>query len=133
MATIRFGSTSITPAVVKGVASGVVLPDQAGNAGKFLHTDGENLSWQSAVKNNSDVSQALAVGYDTRAESFASTSIGAGAVAESEYGVAMGYGAWVTSDRDDGKNILTRHSTALGYSATVTKPNSVALVSDGGV
>lgn len=133
MATIRFGSTSITPAVVKGVASGVVLPDQAGNAGKFLHTDGENLSWENAVKNNADVLKALAVGYDTRAESFASTSIGAGAVAESEYGVAMGYGAWVTSDRDDGKNILTRYSTALGYSATVTKPNSVALVSDGGV
>ena len=135
MAKVYMGTTEMTPAVLKvvGTAEGVVLPDQAGNAGKFLHTDGENLSWESAIKNNADVSQALAVGHDTRAESFASTSIGAGAVAESEYGVAMGYGAWVTSDRDDGKNILTRYSTALGYSAIVTKPNSVALVSDGGV
>lgn len=135
MAKVYMGTTEMTPAVLKvvGTAEGVVLPDQAGNAGKFLHTDGENLSWESAIKNNADVSQALAVGHDTRAESFASTSIGAGAVAESEYGVAMGYGAWVTSDMSDGKKILTRYSTALGYSATVTKPNSVALVSDGGV
>lgn len=133
MGKVFIGQTEITPMIVRGTSTGVVLPDQANNAGKFLHTDGENLSWENAIKNNADVLKALAVGHDTRAESFASTSIGAGAVAESEYGVAMGYGAWVTSDMSDGKNILTRYSTALGYSATVTKPNSVALVSDGGV
>ena len=133
MGKVFIGQTEITPMIVRGTSTGVVLPDQTDSAGKFLQTDGENLSWESAVKNNSDVSQALAVGHNARAESFASTSIGANAVAESEYGVSIGYGAWVTSDRDDGKNILTRYSTALGYSATVTKPNSVALVSDGGV
>lgn len=110
-----------------------VLPDQTDNTGKFLMTDGENTSWQDALVNNSEVSQALAIGKNAKAESFASNAIGSNAVAEAEYGISMGYGAWVTSDRDDGKNILTRYSTALGYSATVTKPNSVALVSDGGV
>ena len=104
MAKVYMGTTEMTPAILKvvGTAEGVVLPDQTDNAGKFLQTDGENLSWESAVTNNSDMSQALAIGHTARAESFASTALGVNAVTEAEYGISMGYGAWVTSDRDDG-------------------------------
>lgn len=54
MAKVYMGTTEMTPAIlnVVGTAEGVVLPDQTGNSGKFLQTDGENLSWENALVNN---------------------------------------------------------------------------------
>ena len=47
---MKFGTTSMSPVVVKEV--GAKLPDQTDNGGKFLYTDGENLSWENALVNN---------------------------------------------------------------------------------
>lgn len=52
----------LTPTEESGGAS---LPDQTGNAGKFLMTDGENASWGSAIKNIVEVLPTADNGYVT--------------------------------------------------------------------
>jgi hypothetical protein len=60
---------------------GVSLPDQTGNAGNFLYTDGNNLSWANALKNNAkDI------------EEYGSVAIGGGATCEGG-GVCIGQGS----------------------------------------
>lgn len=39
---------------IDSAGGGASLPDQTGNAGKFLMTDGESVSWGSAIKNGGD-------------------------------------------------------------------------------
>lgn len=51
------------------------LPDQTGNAGKFLKTDGTNTSWGEALVNTSSEYRALAIGTNT-ATGLSATSIG---------------------------------------------------------
>lgn len=57
------------------------LPDQTGNAGKFLMTDGTTASWGEALVNNATSITAVAIGVDTIVK---------------DYGVAIGYSSGVT-------------------------------------
>ena len=47
-----------------GGGGGASLPDQTGNAGKFLQTDGETASWGEALTNKSTHVNATAIGYN---------------------------------------------------------------------
>ena len=129
MAKVYMGTTEMTPAVLKvvGTAEGVVLPDQAGNTGKFLHTDGENLSWENAIKNNADVSQALAIGTNAVAVGPDSVVIGTNALSNSPQGANVVIGP------DSKISGYSFHSTAIGigaqaqnYDATAIGRNAVA-------
>lgn len=49
---------------VINVDAGDKLPDQTGNAGKFLQTNGSEASWQSAIQNNATDSNSIYIGND---------------------------------------------------------------------
>lgn len=68
---------------IKQIAGG--LPDQAGNAGKFLTTDGTTASWDSAIKNNTRLDGAIAI-LGSANQSFG-IAIGSGASAQ---GISIG-------------------------------------------
>lgn len=64
MGKLLIGATEITPMIVRGLSTGVVLPDQTGNGGKFLQTNGENLSWENALVNNATDVSSVCIGTD---------------------------------------------------------------------
>lgn len=71
------------------------LPDQTGNAGKFLTTDGTNTSWGKALVNTSTFSGALAIGTNT-ASNLSAISIGNsgyGGVASGLTSIVIGAGS----------------------------------------
>lgn len=63
---------------------GASLPDQTGNAGKFLQTNGTTTSWGNAVVNNATDILNLAIGNSTNIDN-------------SSYGTAVGYGCKIKS------------------------------------
>lgn len=83
----------VATAVSEAGGGGASLPDQTGNGGKFLTTDGTTTSWGDALVNNSTATNALAVG---------------GATADN-YGVALGY--------DASTHIFTVSVGAFSYSS----------------
>ena len=138
MAKVYMGTTEMTPAVLKvvGTAEGVVLPDQAGNVGKFLHTDGENLSWEKAVKNNATDANSVFIGNDkeqyvdggksnvvigpaAKVSSHGSSNVAIGVAAQAQGydGVALGRGAYTTG----------QWSISVGYGANVNSNGAIAV------
>jgi hypothetical protein len=73
------------------------FPDQTGNAGKFLQTNGAEVSWAKALENNSTASRAIATGLNATATQ-GGTAIGADSQAGS-YAVAVGDLAKATGKR----------------------------------
>ena len=55
---------------------GASIPDQTGNAGKFLTTDGTTASWGDAVVNNAQDSYSFAVGPSSSARGASATAVG---------------------------------------------------------
>ena len=55
---------------------GASLPDQTGNAGKFLMTDGKNASWGAALVNNAQDSYSFAVGPTSSSRGASATAVG---------------------------------------------------------
>lgn len=53
-----------SPTELYFVTDAETLPDQTGNAGKFLQTDGENLSWENALVNNATDASSIHIGTD---------------------------------------------------------------------
>lgn len=73
------------------------LPDQTNNAGKFLTTDGQEVSWGSALANNATANKALASGTGASA---ALGGIAFGASSQSgNYAVSIGELAKATAKR----------------------------------
>lgn len=99
--------TGIAWTTVSG-GGGTTLPDQTGNAGAFLQTDGTEVKWNKDIKigsmgvsigeNAQQFSQGVSIGYR------ASTNFGIGAIcigkdtSGSALGVAIGTGAKTTAD-----------------------------------
>lgn len=55
---------TIEDGVISATGGGASLPDQTGNSGKFLTTDGSEVSWGKAFANKSTHLNAIAIGYD---------------------------------------------------------------------
>ena len=138
MAKVYMGTTEMTPAVLKvvGTAEGVVLPDQTGNAGKFLQTNGEETSWAEALVNNATDANSVFIGNDKAQyaeggdgnvllgaatkvadNSKNNTVAGIGAQAFGQDGVAVGRGAYTKG----------QWSVAVGYGASVEESGGVAV------
>ena len=72
---------------------GTSLPDQTGNAGKFLQTDGTDASWGEALVNRVYIAgnkYSLVVGPDTLASANYTTSVGYFTIARGLRSVALG-------------------------------------------
>ncbi|MBQ2016975.1 MAG: hypothetical protein II208_00410 [Alphaproteobacteria bacterium] len=88
---------------------GASLPDQTGNAGKFLTTDGTTVSWGEALVNGTTVLSGLAIGgtvtkngstaigQDSSSSGYYSVLVGAKSSVSAGGGIAIGYGAKVTA------------------------------------
>jgi hypothetical protein len=107
------------------------LPDQTGNAGKFLTTDGATASWGDAVVNNNDGketnigilghttsvgSQQVAIGDSSRAGGNQGIAIGANSIAEGNQTIAIG-----VSSRTFGG---ARCAIQLGYNCVNSDANT---------
>lgn len=95
---------------------GTSLPDQTGNSGKFLTTDGANASWGEALTNLSKSSGALSI-LGTPSTSFYSTNIGGA----SSVG---GYGATAIGGQT---SAAAYGATAIGLFAKATKQFSIQI------
>lgn len=141
---------SWTQTDVQPQASG--LPDQTGQSGKFLMTDGTDASWgddaqiytsdystrfgaSSSIKNNQNRNQrsATAIGAGSRAFGY-SVALGAGAKVLAEDGVAIGCGAdagagavAIGSDSYGIVQATGANSVSIGYIAAATSSYSVAM------
>lgn len=83
---------------IESSGGGASLPDQDGNAGKFLTTNGEELSWSDKpLVNKSNSAGSLVVGENAGSFANFSTAIGANSYVETLGaawgGLALGYGA----------------------------------------
>ena len=80
-------------------AGGSSLPDQAGNAGKFLTTDGATASWGEALVNKGSAVYTLALGSDCVASDVGAVAIGSTSHATKSYSLAIGFVAQATAIR----------------------------------
>lgn len=119
-ATYSWTQTDVQPA-----PSG--LPDQTGNSGKFLTTDGTDASWASALANTATNSQSLTimgtgntsqrainVGYNSSVTSGDSLVIGYDAHATCSNSVAIGRGAYAWASYGYGYNCAVGNATVAG-------------------
>lgn len=80
-----------------GGGGGASLPDQTGNAGKFLTTDGTTASWGEALKNNTTIDTSVAIlGTTDERYNYKTVVLGVDASAGSD-GVCIGYKAKTTN------------------------------------
>ena len=95
-------------------AAGIELPDQTGNAGKFLTTNGTSASWGDALTNTATGTGSLTIGGTATTETYC-VNIGDGSTAG--FGsVAIGY------------NCKTNNlSTGIGRGAEASTPFAVAI------
>ena len=91
--------------VEEKIAGFEALPDQSGNSGKFLTTDGTTASWSDKpIVNNATGINRIAIGYDAEVKG---------------YGVAIGYGSAVSTQFDLG--------LALGIGQTVSANGAIQI------
>ncbi len=116
-------------------SGGSSLPDQTGQSGKFLTTDGTDASWGEALTNTAETPNSLAIlgsvtsssttggdmtiGGSIGSNISQSTAIGFGARATSHYSVAVGHLA-----------VANYYSVAVGKDAGATDSNSIAIGKD---
>ena len=109
---------------------GSSLPDQTGQSGKFLTTDGTDASWSDKplqniatssdsviIKGNSSYAtagRAVVVGYNAYASAGDCTIIGKGSRANNKYGIVIGVDSVSTA----------QHAIQLGYSKTNSDANT---------
>lgn len=152
MATMKFGTTSMSPVVVKEV--GAKLPDQTDNGGKFLHTDGENLSWENALVNNATDASSVHIGTDKNTgdgyenvligpqaqveglQIYRNVILGADAIGWGNNSVAIGTEAEASKDSFMGGNAVSvgaytkangGNAVAIGSSAKADADDSIAI------
>ena len=156
MAKVYMGTTEMTPAIlnVVGTAEGVVLPDQTGNGGKFLQTDGENLSWENALVNNATDASSVHIGTDKNTDDgynnvligpqaqtqglqiYRNVVLGADAVGWGNNSVAIGVEAEASKNSFMGGNAISigaytkasgGNTVAIGSSAKADADDSIAI------
>lgn len=98
---------------------GSSLPDQTGNAGKFLQTNGTEASWggDSLLKNNTDLPTSLAIGRSASVSNNNATAVGNQAQGENTLAVALG-------DNAKARGLAT---TALGAKAVASSSYAIQL------
>ena len=98
------------------------LPDQTGQSGKFLTTDGTDASWSDKpLVNNSTNTNALAIGNNTASGSH-TTTVGAFAWNSlATYGTSVGYNSSVSG----------QGSVAIGANAHASGAHSIQISTDG--
>lgn len=156
MAKVYMGTTEMTPAIlnVVGTAEGVVLPDQTGNGGKFLQTDGENLSWENALVNNATDASSVHIGTDKNTgdgyenvligpqaqveglQIYRNVVLGADAIGWGNNSVAIGVEAEASKNSFMGGNAVSvgaytkangSNAVAIGSSALADADDSIAI------
>ena len=95
---------------------GASLPDQTGNAGKFLMTDGTTTSWGNALANNSTSTGALAIGKNSKGATYG-VAVGAYASVTAQGGTAVGSTSQAKGQR----------ATAVGGSPIASGESSIAI------
>ena len=68
--------TEVGMAWQDATGGGASIPDQTGNAGKFLTTDGTTASWGDALVNNAEDSYSFAVGPTSSSRGASATAVG---------------------------------------------------------
>lgn len=156
MAKVYMGTTEMTPAIlnVVGTAEGVVLPDQTGNGGKFLQTNGENLSWESALVNNATDASSVHIGTDKNAtdgygnvligpqaqaqglQIYRNVVLGAGAIGWGDNSIAIGAEAEASKNTFMGGNAVSvgaytkangGNAVAIGSSTKADADDAIAI------
>ena len=113
---------------ISSPGGGASLPDQTGNAGKFLMTDGTTASWGDALVNNSSggvaignksnsVSYGVAIGRYASVKATDGIAVGDTAQAQGEYAVAIG-GSVIASGET---------SVAIGNTARASAKNAIQI------
>lgn len=107
--------------VASAMAGFEALPDQSGNSGKFLTTNGTTASWSDKpIVNNASAKGGIAIGLYSSASQASSVSIGSSAgssYGSNLYSVAVGANAQAHS----------LHSTAIGGDAIVKNSYAVQI------
>lgn len=107
------------------------LPDQTGNAGKFLTTDGTDASWAKALANESTSSSSISIGSSLSKGNSVALGYYISMGGTSQYAVLVGNGVYTNkvyataigpSARVEGSS-----GTTIGYNSQANGINSVAL------
>lgn len=131
--------------VASAMAGFEALPDQSGNSGKFLTTDGTTASWGNALVNNATDTTSLAIGgsakqnYITVVGIYAganaanfSTNVGYAAKSRGDYGVAIGYSASVALNANNAIQLGTgTNSDANTFKVSNANGNFEMMSADG--
>jgi hypothetical protein len=105
-----------------GEGGGASLPDQTDNAGKFLTTDGENVSWGNAIKNEAE-DPATDIAILAAKNEDSSILIGGGKKSSKSVKSAVAIGSkYGTND-----NVAGPFAVAIGKAADATAHSSIAL------
>ena len=106
----------------------LALPDQTGNNGKFLQTDGDTVSWVNGVENYGPQSLDLVIGNSASTASSNvnyATVVGSSALGRDHYSTAIGYNSsagymGVSIGSDATANTSSWYSVTIGNNATST-------------
>lgn len=102
----------------KKIGGGGGLPDQTGNAGKFLKTDGTDASWGKALENKATANNAIVIGDEVTA------GTGTG-------NVAVGYKATLSNSTSlvcvGAYSQASNSGTAIGYQAKATGIETISI------
>ena len=105
------------------------LPDQSGNSGKFLTTDGTTASWSDKpIVNNTNYDSSIGVG--SKATSYNAVVIGTGIQSVTNYSVTIGYNArtnTTTSVAVGANAYANNHSIALGSRMYASAEHSIQI------
>ena len=123
-----------------GGGGGASLPDQTGNAGKFLQTNGSEASWGEAVVNqNSGKSGSVIIASrdTTNPKNYGTNnvSIGSGSIDSRNYSVHIGYNSYDRETDGGAVGIGAYTSTygfgiAIGFYAKTATNNAIQLSCD---
>lgn len=94
----------------------LALPDQTGNNGKFLKTDGDTVSWAQGVENYGVHAEDLVIGnsaHTLNSNINHTTVVGGNAYASDHYATAVGY-----------NSTAPYMGVAIGYGATASSANN---------
>ena len=101
----------------------LALPDQTGNNGKFLKTDGDTVSWAQGVENYGPQTQDLIIGNSAHTKNTNinyATAVGGNAYAKDHYATAIGY-----------NSTANYMGIAIGYGASNSSTNGYYSVAIG--
>ncbi len=112
-------------------AGGGSLPDQTGNAGKFLTTDGTDASWANALTNESTSSSSISIGTSLSKGNSVCLGYYTSLGSQGQYAVLVGNSTYTNKTYATGIGYLSRvegsTGTAIGYSSQANGIYSVAL------